>query len=256
MPATATYRSSSSAALSALGAKECFPGIAHVLVQLEHDREQLQRKVVKAADRIEADGVLRKIRLRAEEFLDRPSLIPHCLHAPEACQPLREHVQGQLDDMLQYEDSLADAEDRQRHHAMRIAVKRLRYTIEVSRPMCAGRLDAAVETVKRVQTLLGEVHDCDVWLDHLDAFAAEQRDRIVAMFGHAGRFLRLQPGIEYLRNDRYSHRQATFDELVRLWAELKERRFWEELARAADPTAAGPSTPAAAEPQSQPSSSA
>ncbi len=234
-------------ALSALNTKECFPGIAHVLVQLEHDREQLQREVVKAVDRIEADGVLRKIRLEAEEFLDKPGSIP-CLHAPEACPPLRQHVQGQLDDLFQYEGSLADPDDRARHHAMRIAVKRLRYTLEVVRPMSPGGLDAAVETVKRLQTLLGDIHDCDVWIDHLDAFASGQRDRIVAMFGHPGRFLRLQPGIEYLRNDRHSHRQKTFDELVKYWAELKDRHFWDDLAGAADLTAVDQAAQTDAEP--------
>jgi CHAD domain-containing protein len=231
-------------ALSALTAKECFPGIAHVLVQLEHDREQLQRQVVKAVDRIEADGVLRRIRLEAEDFLDKPGSMPACLHAPAACEPIKRHVQRQLDDLFQYEGSLADPEDRVRHHAMRIAVKRLRYTLEISRPVCQGRLDAAVETVKRLQTLLGDIHDCDVWLDHLDAFASEQRDRLIAMFGHAGRFLRLQPGIEYLRDDRRTYRQTTFEEVVKYWAELKDGRFWDELAGATDLAAVGQEAPA------------
>ncbi len=235
-------------ALSALNAKECFPGIVHVLVQLERDRERLQRKVVKAVDRIEADRVLRKIRLKAEEFLDKPVSAPGCPHVPAACEPIKQHVQRQLDDLFQYEGSLGDPEDRVRHHAMRIAVKRLRYTLEISRQIHLGRLDAAVETVKRLQTLLGDIHDCDVWLDHLDAFASEQRDRIVVMFGHAGRFLRLQPGIEYLRKDRCDHRQTTFDELVRYWAELKERHFWDELAGDADLAAADQEAQTGAEP--------
>jgi len=220
--------------LSALNAKECFPGVAHVLVQLEHDRERLQRQVVKAVNRLEADGVLRKIRLATEDALDRVDSTPPCLQTPEACERIKQHVLGQLDDLLQYESSLADPEDRARHHAMRIAGKRLRYTLEISRPMCLGRLDEALETIKRVQTLLGDIHDCDVWLDHLDAFASQQRDRITAMFGHSGRFLRLQPGIEYLRKDRCDHRQTRFEELVKYWAELKGRRFWDELAGAVD----------------------
>ena len=49
-------------ALSVLNAKECFPGIARILVQLERDRERLQRKVVKAVDRLEAGDVLREMR--------------------------------------------------------------------------------------------------------------------------------------------------------------------------------------------------
>jgi CHAD domain-containing protein len=224
--------------LSALNAKECFPGVAHVLVQLEHDRERLQRQVVKAVNRLVARRTLRKIRRATEKALDRPEPTPECPQSPKVCTRIREHIHQQLDDVFQYESSLADAEDRQRHHAMRIAVKRLRYTLETLRPMYLNRLDEAVETIKRVQTLLGDIHDCDVWLDHLDVFAVQQRDRITAMFGHAGRFLRLQPGIEYLRKDRHDHRQETFRRLVEFWGELKDRRFWDELAGAADFAAA------------------
>jgi len=201
---------------------------------LEHDRERLQRQVVKAVNRLQARGTLRKIRRAAEKALDRVNSTPQCQQTPAACDRIRQHVRQQVDDLLRYESCLADPEDRARHHAMRIAVKRLRYTLETLRPMYPERLDEAVETSKRVQTLLGDIHDCDVWLDHLDAFASRQRDRIMAMFGHTGRFLHLQPGIEYLRQDRCNHRQATFEELVRYWAELKGRRFWDELAGAVD----------------------
>jgi CHAD domain-containing protein len=220
--------------LSALNAKECFPGIAHVLVQLERDRERLQRKVVKAVDRLEARGALREIRRAAKKVLDRGDGTPQCLLPPKACQHIREHVLRQVGNLLEYESSLADPDDRERHHAMRIAVKRLRYTLEISRPMCRERLDPAVETVKKLQTLLGDIHDCDIWLDDLDAFTSHERDRIEAMFGHGGRFSRLQPGIECLRNDRLAHRRETFAELVRYWAELKARRFWDELAGLVD----------------------
>ena len=220
--------------LSTLSVNECFPGVAHVLVQLEHDRERLQRHVVKAVNRLEAGGVLREMRRATKRSRNGAKPRPRCARASEAREQVRRNVLRQLADLLQYESSLTDPEDRERHHAMRIAAKRLRYTLEILHPMCLGRLDEAVETVKKLQTLLGDIHDCDVWLDHLDAFASEQRDRISAMFGHAGRFSHLQPGIEYLRMDRHGHRQTTFQELANYWAELKGRRFWDGLAGAID----------------------
>ena len=55
--------------LSALNAKECFPGISRILVQLERDRERLQRKVVKAVDRLEAQGILRQMRRATKRIL-------------------------------------------------------------------------------------------------------------------------------------------------------------------------------------------
>jgi len=113
---------------------------------------------------------------------------------------------------------------------MRIAVKRCRYTLEISRPLYGGRLDEAIKAIRRVQTLLGDVHDCDVWLEHLDGFASAERDRIIAAFGRAGRFRHMQPGIEYLQEERRRRRRQVFSELVEYWAELDGRRFWEELA--------------------------
>lgn len=224
--------------LSALDAKECFPGIARVLVQLENDRERLQRHVAKAVDRLEASGVLRQMQRATEQILDRVELSPQEIQTPEVHPDIRRHLARQLNKQLnklfEYESSLTNSEDGANHHAMRIAAKRLRYTLEISRPMCPGRLDEVVEVIKKIQTLLGDVHDCDIWLEQLDAFAAEQRDRIAAKFGNAGRFRHLQPGIEYLQKNRQSYRLETFNELVRYWAELKGRRFWDELAGAVD----------------------
>ena len=50
-------------------------------------------------------------------------------------------------------------------HKMRIAAKRLRYAIELF-DQCLGR-DAAgfAKRVARLQTSLGELHDCDIWID-------------------------------------------------------------------------------------------
>jgi CHAD domain-containing protein len=232
-------------ALSELSAKECFPGIARILVGLEHDRERLQRRVVKAVGRLRAKGVLREMRRLGKNIIRKSDSTPQTVQTPLALAQIGQHILRQLERLLQQQHSLANPDDRAGHHAMRIAAKRLRYTLEISRAMCPGRLDEAVEAIKRVQTLLGDVHDCDVWLDHLDAFAAAERKRITAMFGHPGRFLHLQAGIEYLQKDRSGHRQQAFQELVEYWAELDRRGFWDELTalRAAGTVADRPMAP-------------
>lgn len=219
--------------LATLTAKECFPGISHILVLLEREREQLQRKVVKAVDRIEAQGVLRDIRRTTTRILLDTNLESDMVATPVACARTGKHIRRQLDALLQYQGSLGDPNDREQHHAMRIAVKRLRYTLEIARPVCPGQLDEALDAAKTVQSLLGDIHDCDVWLEDLDAFADSERQRIAAMFGHAGRFSHLEPGIDYLRQDRQSHRQATFARLVEFWADLGRRQLWERLVRLA-----------------------
>lgn len=216
--------------LAALDSKECVPGIAAVMVRWEHDRRRLQPKVVKAIDRLQAKGILREMRRETKRILRQSKTAAQGPQTPETIARAGRHILRRMDRLLELQDSLADPYDRERHHAMRIALKRLRYTMEISQPLYSGRLDEAVKAIKRVQTLLGDVHDCDVWLEHLDGFVFAERGRIMATFGYACRFQRLRPGIEYLQEDRRSRRRQVFRELVEYWAELDGRRFWEELA--------------------------
>lgn len=222
--------------LAALDDKRCMPGVAAVLVRWERDRRRLQPQVVKAMDRLQSEGILRDMRRRTKKILQGLQTAGQLPQTPETIALVGRHVLRRMNRLLELQDSLADPFDCGGHHALRIALKRLRYTLEISRPLYAERLDEPIQAVKRVQTLLGDVHDCDVWLEHLDDFAAAERQRIVAAFGRSGRFQRLRPGIEFLQDDRRNRRRQAFAELAAFWAELNSRRFWEELASLAGGT--------------------
>ena len=52
-------------------------------------------------------------------------------------------------------------------HDMRIAAKRLRYAVELFQ-QCWGRsISTYAKRIARLQTALGDVHDCDVWIESL-----------------------------------------------------------------------------------------
>ena len=222
--------------LSAVTDKSCFPGIVRLLAQLEHERDLLQPTVIKAADRLAASKVLEEMQAVTKAVLvelkgaEAKGLEPGD-YSDFARAQTRRHVPGRLEEMLRYQDSLQNLDDRQRHHAMRIAAKRLRYTVEIAKPVYGPALDEILAAVKRVQTLLGDVHDCDVWLEHLDAYAAAQRRQTIAFFGRAARFARLEAGINYLRQERRCHRQQVFQELVDYWQQLRGQGFWDNLVR-------------------------
>jgi CHAD domain-containing protein len=60
-------------------------------------------------------------------------------------------------------------------HDMRIAAKRLRYALELFQ-QCWGRsLQTYAKSVARVQTALGELHDCDVWIESMGKQINEAR---------------------------------------------------------------------------------
>ena len=107
---------------------------------------------------------------------------------------------------------------------MRIAAKRLRYTLELARPHRSPELDAIADMIKRLQTLLGEIHDCDIWAENLDAFARTEAEQVHVFFGDSRRFNRLQPGIECLRKDRNARREHCFaTSPAAFWQELSEK---------------------------------
>ena len=132
-------------------------------------------------------------------------------------------------DLRKLQPCLDDPEAQEQHHRMRIAAKRLRYTLEICNPACGNRLGDAIEGAKGLQSLLGDIRDCDVWAEMIEAFIADERRRTVEYFGHGRNFHRLRPGLEFLRDERVAHRQELFCELVIVWRELEDRGVWRNL---------------------------
>ena len=141
----------------------------------------LQPKVNKAADRLAKGKVLEQMQSVTKPLLalgkgsaakggSEIKAFEPGEYSDFVCEQTRRHILRRLEKMLRYQDSLQDPCDQRRHHAMRIAAKRLRYTVELARPVYGQSLDEAVAAVKRVQTLLGEVHDCDVWVERVRRF--------------------------------------------------------------------------------------
>ncbi|MCC6125231.1 MAG: CHAD domain-containing protein [Pirellulales bacterium] len=220
------------AALRTIPKEECFAGISRLLVHFEYYREEMQRYVVKAINRLRSGGELKSLEKACKKIQARAASNHIDVQSRYSFARAEFHVAGRLEELLACEKCLSRSDDAPAHHVMRIAAKRLRYTLEIVRPIYAGRLDFALAIAKRVQTLLGEVHDCDVWQDQLDEFATEEHDRLCALYGHGQLFAKLDRGLQYLREDRRRRREQAFAELLVLWRQTKEQGLWEELTRA------------------------
>jgi CHAD domain-containing protein len=82
-------------------------------------------------------------------------------------------------------------------HDMRIAAKRLRYALELFQ-QCWGRsLQTHAKNAARMQTELGEVHDCDVWMESIGKRIAQARkqkqyDQIAAFIWLLSHFVKVR----------------------------------------------------------------
>ena len=208
-------------------------GIARLLVRTELARDKLHRKVLKAVDRFQRSRVLDQMLASAKAVLKDSDEEEVCVSSPSVLETAAEHITSRLDEMMVYQASLDDPLDQQQHHAMRIAAKRLRYTIEVFKPAYEGRLDGCHALVKQLQTLLGDLHDCDVWIEQLPAMLDDERRRIVRRYGHAGPLDRLAPGIRHLQEECQRQRETLFEQLRQFWQEQTRLGSWENVARTA-----------------------
>jgi CHAD domain-containing protein len=227
-------------ALAELREPQYVPGIARLLVTFERQRESVQVRVLRALDRFRQSRTPEEISAAIKSMAGHETVAP----SEFVLQRAEEQIVSRLDDLLSYQSSLADAADQQQHHAMRIAAKRLRYTMEICRGAYAGKLDPFLASVKEIQGLLGEIHDRDVWGAQLDALLADERDQLGATYGHDKPLERIKPGIEHLRRERAGDRDRLFDQLAGYWETLRRENLWENLVQVVRARTLPPGAPA------------
>ena len=211
--------------------KRCRPGVERLLLRLRQDRQALQPQVIATLEKLCKDSVFAEMHGELAKTLFLLKSRDVHIQSPFVFERAGEHIRGRASDLFSYEHTLADPAQVEGHHRMRIAAKRLRYTMEICSPAYDKALAPFVKVVKKIQTLLGDIHDCDVWVDNLEAFMEQERLRAIDYFGHARPYNLLHPGLSLVRQERRTHREQTFNDLVAYWTNLGEERFWAELER-------------------------
>ena len=134
-------------------------------------RENLQPSVVKGLEELKAYNIVENIR----KFCDRN--VSEQLHLHFRTDQLLEkaywHISLRLDDFLSMQKYVYLEDEKKKLHEMRIFAKKLRYTLETFSPLYRNSLKGEIKNIKAYQDALGELHDCDVWLDYIPKFIAK-----------------------------------------------------------------------------------
>jgi CHAD domain-containing protein len=103
--------------------------------------------------------------------------------------PLRPNVAQivsvRLDELREFVEDVFAPDASKAQHDMRIAAKRLRYGLELFAPCLGEEVKAARTAAKRLQSVLGDLHDCDLMLakvEHIGSVAAVLRERRERLF--------------------------------------------------------------------------
>jgi CHAD domain-containing protein len=106
-------------------------------------------------------------------------------------------IVDRLKEFEELSDSLYKPFDIEPLHDMRIAAKRLRYALELFQECWGRSLQTYAKKAARMQTALGEVHDCDVWIESIgkqidNARKQKQDQRIAGFIWLLSHFLKLR----------------------------------------------------------------
>lgn len=223
-------------------------GVDRIRLRLRQRRDELLRilnKLLRDDKHTAAlNDILRTIdRVRQKHNLPRaerhaheqsPDPVPVFHGPPDGPLPvdITGSVNSHLDALLAFADVTDHPEQVERLHAMRIAVKRLRYTLEMYEPMLGNRAADAITAAREMQELLGEIHDCDVWLGWLPIFTRDETQRIIEHFGHDRPMAQILPGLAFISDDRSRLRDDLFRRFVALMRRVEMERVLPRLRHA------------------------
>lgn len=115
-------------------------------------------------------------------------------------------------------------------HRMRIAAKRLRYAIELFASCWGGTLAEIAKEIAELQSSLGELHDCDVWIgdlgERLDVRRGAQQEAETRSIGEQAR----QAGV-WLLGHFVKEREKHFRAALARWHEWETEAFAERLSQ-------------------------
>ena len=125
-----------------------------------------------------------------------------------------------LDELRSFADAVRDPGAVDELHDMRIAAKRLRYVLEMTAPALGPAAERSAKAAKKLQDVLGDIHDCDEFGPRVEAHIARLRAEDAAALRRAGgRAADLDPAVAREAPNRLLYRG-----LEALHAYLRARR--------------------------------
>jgi len=135
-------------------------GVEALHQEILQERARMHLNTGRAIDRVRLDKLTAKL-LTSAKKRDKSSGRPRA-GDPKQLTAARERVARRAERLRASIENAAAIYLPDRLHEVRIAVKKLRYAMEIVRELSGSRATARIITLKRAQDLLGRIHDFEV----------------------------------------------------------------------------------------------
>jgi len=200
-----------------------------LLTRLQKKRRKLQNAVLSALGNLEMSGIPEDMRAGCNEAVRRAGYArtkPVLFGIPPVAAT---RISNRLFTLMQYERHVFNPDAVAEHHAMRIAAKKLRYTMEAYAPLYRRNLKKYLVRVKKIQEILGSLHDCDVWIDTVMALLLAERSTPGKDPASPGMKGRRVSTYRHFLSDRERERKRIYRRFVRYWESVGRACIWDEL---------------------------
>jgi CHAD domain-containing protein len=200
-----------------------------LLTRLQKKRQKLQNAVLSSLENLERSDIPEDMRGSCNEVITG-ARYARTKPAPYGIPPVAAtRISNRLFTLMQYECHVYNPDAVAEHHAMRIAAKKLRYTMEVYAPLYRRNLKKPLVRVKKIQEILGDLHDCDVWIDTVMTLLLTERSSPGKDPASPAREGSRVTGYRHFLSEREKERKRIYRRFVRYWESVRRTRIWDEL---------------------------
>ena len=202
-------------------------GVALLLKAHKDRRKSIQPTIVCGLEELKTIGILGDLVKFFEKTITEPSNL--AFDPQKVLEKARWHISFKLDDFLALENWVHLESEVLKHHEMRIYAKKLRYTMESFASLYKNNLAEEIETIKSVQDVLGEMHDCDVWTQYIPKFLQETNAQNKFKQKKKPGTIEAENALLNFLNYVKEKRKEEYAKFVRLWDENKKEGFFVQL---------------------------
>ncbi|NMB79532.1 MAG: CHAD domain-containing protein [Methanomicrobiales archaeon] len=205
------------------------PALQYLLSDLRRKRTRQQDHVLSALDALEKSRVILEMQDQFQAMSASTRRIPRQGLARGVPARAALRIESRLRTLLSYAPWVNHPEAVAEHHATRIAAKKLRYTMEVYGPVYRLGLARPLARVKKIQEILGDLHDCDVWIDQITRILLKERSLLRAPDDMKRPDTATLASLRLFLQDREKERTLLYQRFVRYWESQARAGMWDEL---------------------------
>ncbi|MEM4258161.1 MAG: CHAD domain-containing protein [Candidatus Thermoplasmatota archaeon] len=206
------------------------PGVEYLVQHHRQYREELQKSVEKTLDELKQHNILCEMKDACSKLYDCSQKFEIGDLPVDIFIDAHKRIKKRYKEFIKLSSCLEDETAVKKHHKLRIAAKRLRYTLEIFQPLYADELvKNKLDVVKNLQDSLGLLHDYDVWIEYIPTFIDVEKEKMLLNKIPIETITNIERGLLLFLYYIREKRQEQFAELTTTWHQLRDSKWFDEF---------------------------